>query len=105
LRCVSNDTVMDDLHKQGALDTFLADADELYAEFRKRFEDAKIRQRPNRLVTSIGSWQHILSGCHFASGCAPLLRVLESTRNLAIVQDWDAQVCFPRSRIVSGLLQ
>jgi hypothetical protein len=29
LRCVSNDTVIDDLRKQGALDTFLADADEL----------------------------------------------------------------------------
>jgi hypothetical protein len=44
LRCVSNDTVIDDLRKQGALDTFLADADELYREFRKRFET---RERPN----------------------------------------------------------
>ncbi len=44
LRCVSNDSVIDDLRKQGALDTFLADADELYAEFRKRFET---RERPN----------------------------------------------------------
>ena len=44
LRCVSNDTVIDDLRKQGALDTFLTDADELYAEFRKRFEN---RERPN----------------------------------------------------------
>jgi hypothetical protein len=44
LRCVSNDTVIDDLRKQGALDTFLADADELYAEFRKRFG---VRERPN----------------------------------------------------------
>ena len=44
LRCVSNDTVIDDLRKQGALDTFLTDADELYAEFRKRFGN---RERPN----------------------------------------------------------
>jgi hypothetical protein len=47
LRCVSNDTVIDDLRKQGALDTFLADADELYREFRQRFEDAKTRECPN----------------------------------------------------------
>ena len=45
LRCVSNDTVIDDLRKQGALDTFLAD--ELYREFRQRFEDAKTRECPN----------------------------------------------------------
>ena len=44
LRRVSNDTVIDDLRKQGALDTFLTDADELYAEFRKRFGN---RERPN----------------------------------------------------------
>jgi hypothetical protein len=44
LRCISNDTVIDDLRKQGALDTFLTDADELYAEFRKRFGT---RYRPN----------------------------------------------------------
>ena len=44
LRCVSNYTVIDDLRKQGALDTFLTDADELYAEFRKRFGT---RDRPN----------------------------------------------------------
>jgi hypothetical protein len=47
LRCVSNDTVIDDLRKQGALDTFLADADELYREFRRRFEPAKTHERPN----------------------------------------------------------
>jgi hypothetical protein len=36
---------MDDLRKQGALDTLLTDADdELYAEFRKRFGN---RERPN----------------------------------------------------------
>lgn len=44
LRCVSNDTLIDDLRKQGALDTFLTDADELYAEFLKRFGT---RDRPN----------------------------------------------------------
>jgi hypothetical protein len=44
LRCVSNDTVIDDLRKQGALDPFLTDADELYAEFRKGFAN---RERPN----------------------------------------------------------
>jgi hypothetical protein len=44
LQCVSNDTVIDDLRKQGVLDTFLTDADELYAEFRKRFGN---RERPN----------------------------------------------------------
>jgi hypothetical protein len=47
LRCVSNDTVIDDLRKQGALDMFLADADELYQEFRQRFEAAKTGERPN----------------------------------------------------------
>jgi hypothetical protein len=47
LRCVSNDTVIDDLRNQGALDTFLADTDELYAKFRKRFEGTKTCERPN----------------------------------------------------------
>jgi hypothetical protein len=47
LRCVSNDTVIDELRKQGALETFLADADELYREFRQRFEPAKTSERPN----------------------------------------------------------
>jgi hypothetical protein len=37
----------DHLQAQGALDTFLTDVDELYAEFRKRFEDTKTRKRPN----------------------------------------------------------
>ena len=47
LGCVSNDTVINDLRKQGALDTFLADTDELYREFRQRFEPAKTSERPN----------------------------------------------------------
>ena len=38
LRCVTNEDVIGDLQKQSALDTFLTDVDELYAEFKKRFE-------------------------------------------------------------------
>jgi hypothetical protein len=37
LRYVANDTVIDDLRKQGALDTFLADADELLVEWVAHF--------------------------------------------------------------------
>jgi hypothetical protein len=37
LRLAINDDVLGDIRKQGALDTFLADIDELYAEFRQRF--------------------------------------------------------------------
>ena len=44
LRFVCNEDVLTDLRAQGALDTFLADADEVYREFRKRFET---RERPN----------------------------------------------------------
>ena len=47
LRFVCNEDVLTDLRAQGALDMFLADVDELYAEFRKRFEDTKTRERPN----------------------------------------------------------
>jgi hypothetical protein len=47
LRFVCNEHVLTDLREQGALDTFLTDVDELYAEFRKRFEDTKTRERPN----------------------------------------------------------
>jgi hypothetical protein len=47
LRFVCNEDVLTDLRAQGALDTFLTDVDELYAEFRKRFEDTKTRERPN----------------------------------------------------------
>ena len=38
LRCVTNEDVIGDLQKQSALNTFLTDVDELYAEFKKRFE-------------------------------------------------------------------
>jgi hypothetical protein len=37
LRLECNDDVLGDIRKQGALDTFLTDIDELYAEFRQRF--------------------------------------------------------------------
>ena len=37
LRCVTNEDVIGDLQKQSALDTFLTDVDELYAEFKGRF--------------------------------------------------------------------
>jgi hypothetical protein len=47
LRFVCNEDVLTDLWAQGALDTFLTDVDELYAEFRKRFEGTKTRERPN----------------------------------------------------------
>jgi hypothetical protein len=47
LRFVCNEDVLTDLRAQGALETFLTDVDELYAEFRKRFEDTKTRERPN----------------------------------------------------------
>ena len=38
LRCVTNEDVIGDLQRQSALDTFLKDVDELYAEFKRRFE-------------------------------------------------------------------
>ena len=47
LRSVCNEDVLTDLRAQGALDAFLTDVDALYAEFRKRFEDVKTRERPN----------------------------------------------------------
>jgi hypothetical protein len=37
LRCVTNEDAIGDLQKQRALDTFLTDVDELYAEFKRRF--------------------------------------------------------------------
>ncbi len=37
LRLAVNDDVLGDIRKQGALDTLLADIDELYADFRRRF--------------------------------------------------------------------
>jgi hypothetical protein len=37
LRLVCNEDVLGDIRQQGALDTFLVDIDELYADFRRRF--------------------------------------------------------------------
>jgi hypothetical protein len=45
LRIVTNEDVLTDIQKQGALDTFLADVDQLYADFRGRFDE----QTPRRL--------------------------------------------------------
>jgi hypothetical protein len=39
LRFVSNDDLIEDSRRQAALETFLNDADQLYADFRKRFEN------------------------------------------------------------------
>ncbi len=47
LRFVANDELIEDLHKQGALRVFLDDADRLYADFRKRFQDAPVMPEPN----------------------------------------------------------
>ena len=41
---MQREDVLTDLRAQGALDTFLTHVDELYVEFRKRFET---RERPN----------------------------------------------------------
>ena len=38
LRFVTNEDVIGDLQKQNALNAFLTDVDELYAEFKMRFE-------------------------------------------------------------------
>jgi len=38
LRFVTNEDVIGDLQRQSALDTFLTDVDQLYAEFKRRFE-------------------------------------------------------------------
>jgi hypothetical protein len=46
LRFVSNEDLIEDLRAQGALETFLEDADQLYADFRKRFENPT-SERPN----------------------------------------------------------
>jgi hypothetical protein len=45
LRLVSNDDLIRDLQAQGAVVGFLADVDQLYAEFRSRFGDAEAPQR------------------------------------------------------------
>jgi len=46
-RLVSNDDLIRDLEAQGALDTFLADVDQLYLEFRSRFEGFGSAQHPS----------------------------------------------------------
>jgi hypothetical protein len=47
LRFVSNDDLLHDLQEQGALQTFLDDADLLYAEFRERFEGPPTPEHSN----------------------------------------------------------
>jgi hypothetical protein len=47
MRFVSNDDLIRDIQAQGGLETFLADADELYADFRSRFATASVPHRPN----------------------------------------------------------
>jgi hypothetical protein len=47
MRLVTNDEVLGQLRGQGALQSFLEDADRLYADFRSRFEDDAISKPPN----------------------------------------------------------
>lgn len=47
LRFVTNQELPDQLREQGALQGFLEDADQLYADFRKHFKDAPALNRPN----------------------------------------------------------
>jgi hypothetical protein len=47
LRLVSNDDLIRDLKAQGAMEGFLADVDQLYAEFRSRFEETGTPRRLN----------------------------------------------------------
>ena len=47
LRCVTNDDLIDDLRAQGPLQGFLHDVDELYSEFRARFDEGGKSQRLN----------------------------------------------------------
>jgi hypothetical protein len=46
-RLVTNEGIIEDLRSQGALQGFLEDADQLYADFRRRIDDAEIPLRPN----------------------------------------------------------
>ncbi len=46
-RLVTNDDLIRDLMAQGALETFLSDVDQLYAEFRSRFEGSGGAGRPS----------------------------------------------------------
>ena len=47
LRFVTNQELLDQLQEQGALQGFLEDADQLYADFREHFNDAPAPNRPN----------------------------------------------------------
>ena len=47
LRFVSNDDLLHDLEEQGAIQTFLDDGDQLYAEFRERFQGPSTSERSN----------------------------------------------------------
>jgi hypothetical protein len=47
LRFVTNQDLLDQLREQGALEGFLEDADQLYADFRKHFKDSPAPNRPN----------------------------------------------------------
>jgi hypothetical protein len=47
LRLVTNEELLDQLREQGALQGFLEDADQLYAGFRKQFNDGPGSERPN----------------------------------------------------------
>jgi hypothetical protein len=46
LRLVLNDEVISAIRSQGALQTFLSDVDELYANFRNQFQDPQTPSRP-----------------------------------------------------------
>jgi hypothetical protein len=62
LRLVSNDDLIRDLKAQGALDGFLVDVDQLYAEFRSRFEHTTSSQR---LIS--GQTEHVYGECRYAT--------------------------------------
>jgi hypothetical protein len=47
LRLVQNNEVLDALSSQGALQTFLNDVDELYANFRSQFQAPQNPSRPH----------------------------------------------------------
>jgi hypothetical protein len=47
LRFVTNDDLLEDLQKQGGLQSFLEEVDKLYAEFRKRLVNKPTAGQPN----------------------------------------------------------
>lgn len=47
LRFVTNEELLDQLRDQGALKGFLEDADQLYADFRRRTDEDRAPARPN----------------------------------------------------------